>query len=75
MDNYLECTTTVSIDELNCKPIIDLIDNSDCNFWYVPSEQLGYVSFKTSSECFNFIEQVEDIKDDIVYLYDCYNND
>lgn len=73
MDKYLKCTTTVTDIELECKAITDLIDNCDCYFWYEPSEQLGYVSFSTEEKCHTFLSTLEDIKDNIIHLYDCYS--
>lgn len=66
-------TACLTNDDLNCKAIVDLIDNTECSFFYQPDEQLGYVTFYTANECYEFIERICNIKDSIIYLYDCYN--
>lgn len=67
-----ETTAVLTNDDLNCKAIVDLVDSIDCDFYYLPDEQLGYVNFETANDCYNFIENICQIKDNIIYLYDCY---
>lgn len=69
----MECTTVVNNDELSCKAICDLIDNSAQAFYYEPSEQLGYVTFKTKYELFDFCDRITAIKGSILNMYNSYN--
>lgn len=66
-------TACLTNDDLSCKAVVDLIDESECTFEYSVQEQLGLVTFSNAQACYDFIEQVCNIKDNIIYLYDCYN--
>ena len=68
-----EQTTIVDDDELSCKSICDLIDETASKFYYDPAEGTGYVTFKTKYELFDFCDRITEIKHNIAHLYNSYN--
>ena len=68
-----DTTICLTDDDLSCKPIVDLIDNTNCIFEYVPQELLSYVSFKTKREADDFLKVICKMKQDIIHLYYCFN--
>lgn len=73
MLNY-NTTAVVTNDDLSCKAVIDLIDNTVDDFFYSPQELIGYCNFINVDKCNEFVSHICEIKDDIIHLYDCYNS-
>ena len=69
----MNMTVPLENSHLNCKAIVDLIDNFDCMFIYEPSECLGYVYFDNKTDLCMFIERLEDITNAIQILENLYN--
>lgn len=67
--------TTVSIEELNIKSIVDLIDEMAQTFHYVPSEQLGYIGFNTNDDLLDFCNKISEIKSNFIFLENSYYTD
>ena len=64
--------TTVSIEELNIKSIVDLIDEMAQTFHYIPSDRLGYIGFNTNDDLLDFCNKVSEIKSNLVNLENSY---
>lgn len=71
----MNMTVPLENNQLNCKAIVDLIDNSDCMFMYEPSECLGYVYFDNKTELYMFLERLEDISNSIQMLDSLYEQE
>lgn len=68
----MNMTVPLENSHLNCKAIVDLIDNFDCMFMYEPAECLGYVCFDNKTELYMFLERLEDITNNIQMLDNLY---
>ena len=67
----MNTTVVVSNEDLNCKSIVDLIDNFDCGFEYYPPDNCGYVYLKNKTDLYMFCERIEDLREVIFYLNRC----
>ena len=64
----MNMTVPLENSHLNCKAIVDLIDNFECMFIYDYSERLGYVHFENKTDLYMFLERLEDITNSIQML-------
>ena len=68
----MNMTVPLENSHLNCKAIVDLIDNFECMFMYDYSERLGYVHFGNKTDLYMFLERLEDITNNIQMLDNLY---
>lgn len=68
----MNMTVPLENSHLNCKAIVDLIDNFECMFMYDYSERLGYVHFINKTDLYMFLERMEDIINNIETLNKLY---
>lgn len=71
----MNMTVPLENSHLNCKAIVDLIDNFDCMFMYEPTECLGYVCFDNKTDLYMFLERLEDITNNIQMLDNLYEKE
>ena len=71
----MNMTIPLENSHLNCKAIVDLIDNFECMFMYNYAERLGYVYFENKTDLYMFIERLEDITNNIQMLDNLYNKE
>ena len=71
----MNMTVPLENSHLNCKAIVDLIDNFECMFMYDYSERLGYVHFENKTDLYMFIERLEDITNNIQMLDNLYEKE
>lgn len=71
----MNLTVAVSNEDLNCKSIVDLIDNFDCSFEYCPCDNCGYVYLNNKTDLYMFCERIEDLREAIFYLNICKDID
>lgn len=67
----MNLTIALSNEDLNCKSIVDTIDNTNCFFRYYPEDDCGYCHFNSKSEYLSFCEKICDLRDIIFYLNRC----
>ena len=68
----MNMTIPLENEQLNCKAIVDLIDNFECMFMYNYTERLGYVYFENKTDLYMFLERMEDIINNIDTLNKLY---
>lgn len=68
----MNMTIPLENEQLNCKAIVDLIDNFECMFMYNYTERLGYVYFENKTDLYMFLERMEDIINNIETLNKLY---
>lgn len=68
----MNMTIPLENSHLNCKAIVDLIDNFECMFMYNYTERLGYVYFENKTDLYMFLERMEDIINSIETLNKLY---
>ena len=71
----MNMTIPLENEQLNCKAIVDLIDNFECMFMYNYTERLGYVYFENKTDLYMFLERMEDIINNIQMLDNLYNKE
>ena len=68
----MNMTIPIKNNQLNCKAVVDLIDNFECMFIYNYSERLGYVYFENKTDYYNFIERLQNIIEKTELLEYCF---
>lgn len=68
----MNMTVPLENEQLNCKAIVDLIDNFECMFMYNYTERLGYVYFENKTDLYMFLERMENITSNIDTLNKLY---
>lgn len=68
----MNMTVPLENEQLNCKAIVDLIDNFECMFMYNYTERLGYVYFENKTDLYMFLERMEDIINNVETLNKLY---
>lgn len=71
----MNMTIPLENEQLNCKAIVDLIDNFECMFMYNYTERLGYVCFENKTDLYMFLERMEDITNNIQMLDNLYEKE
>lgn len=71
----MNMTIPLENEQLNCKAIVDLIDNFECMFMYNYTERLGYVYFENKTDLYMFLERMEDIINNIETLNKLYETE
>lgn len=70
--NFDEKTVTITDEEIMTKAICDLVDRTDCNFYYDAMDAIGYVTFNDQDACMQFVDEMTELQtiiDRLEYLY------
>lgn len=68
----MNMTVPLENEQLNCKAIVDLIDNFECMFVYNYKTECGYVHFVNKTDLYEFRERADEIMTNIETLNSLY---